>query len=333
LVVACAAASCKLAHTAPPPDTCPDWGCGGNAASMGKRLIFHELDLCGQQANSAGVKLEKVLGGPDHKPLFMRVEGGDQLVGVDPGQQTYRGKDLLGAVMVLTTPLERFDVRISQVGQTPFWVDPSASGPAPTYTFEWRQQGGPEQFVPLCAGLPSHEWDDKKLGKTLAVVFMGDRYNAAKKTVDVSPTECWVTIACAGSSPAKMHLLRHTQASSIPGKYETTVDQRQTMLKMLTDDICGTGKTFTVDGENVRYMDRGGWHPFTPRDISTVEAIWGPQGAFCLDEPRRLKEMGPDLWKEIDAECPRPKSCRKQGYDMSNWTTRSPSAYGISGNP
>jgi ADYC domain len=65
-----------------------------------------------------------------------------------------------------------------------------------------------------------------------------------------------------------MHLMRHTNAGALTADghiaYPTTTAQRQAMLKMLTADYCGTGRSFTVDGQALKYGDSGVWYPATP---------------------------------------------------------------------
>jgi hypothetical protein len=166
-----------------------------------------------------------------------------------------------------------------------------------------------------------------------ALIFAGDRYDAVHKTVKIDPpSSCWFNIACAGSAMAKMHLLRHTTAGS-DADHATTQPQRQTMLKMITDDICGTGQSFTVDGENVYYEDMWLWHPFAAVPGS-IEAMWGDQGALCLDEPRRQREDASTLAR-IGHVC-KPPSCPVTVSDYDTWPGLAASGgfgYGLSANP
>jgi hypothetical protein len=217
----------------------------------------------------------------------------------------------------------------------------------------YRLQKGPPEFHVLCTDKDPVDPETQKagMGLTLALVFTGDRYDANKKTVTAGKSD-WFNVACAGSAIAKMHLLRHTTAGAAGG-LQTTVDQRQAMLKMLTDDICGTGYSFTKDGEDVYYTDVRDWHPPVPAGSTLptnarVEAIWSKDGAICLDEPRRYVE-NPLVVDAIKQECQKtklPPACSTPGatkvglpglppgqpaYDLQNW--KSANAYGISANP
>src|SRR5262249_17031235 len=98
---------------------------------------------------------------------------------------------------------------------------------------------------------------------------------------------------------------------------------------------CGTGHSFTGDGEYVFYADQRLWHPFPsdPLDpmkyaIATYEAIWTDHGAICLDEPRRLREAGPSVLDAIKLECGlKSPSCSAM---LGNWWSF---GYGVTANP
>jgi hypothetical protein len=316
---------------------CPDWGCGTNAASMGQRLVFHELDACKQQANSAGIRFVRFTDKAGND-LTLQVDR-DELVGRDGAGARLTGAQLLGATLLLDASGKPFEVKITDVGDTDFWV---GGGKAPTYTFQYRRAGaGAEELVQLCKGSPVPAGStDPQVASQLALVFAGDRYDAARKTVTQTSPECWFNVACAGTAVAKMHLLRHTWAGST-GPYVTQVPERQAMLKMLTDDICGTGLSFTRDGMLVYYADRHAppWHPFAPvgapaPTIGSMEAVWDPDGAVCLDVPRREKEV-PGIGSLIGAECAKTHAratCQSAGLDLTNWS-KPTTNYGVSANP
>ena len=165
----------------------------------------------------------------------------------------------------------------------------------------------------ICRG----EQDDTTMQSHLAIVFEGDRYDLGNKTIrefdkraplaagaadgEEGSGAAWFNLACAGTAAAKMHLLNQTRAGvlyqypdPVPAR-STTIAQRQAVLKMLTADYYGNGQSFTVNGRPLLYTDSEGWFPF--RDwvtvdvedqgaIASIEAVWGPDGAVCLDTPR-----------------------------------------------
>lgn len=324
----------KLAYAPTlPPDPCSaTWGCGTNAASLGDGLPFHELDLDGAR-NDKGVKF---VGYTDAKgaPMDFEVDK-DRIDATDQAA-------LKGTMVVLENQNgDRFDVKIDDVGKTDYWVHPTGEG-LPTYTFKYRPKGGPDQWIPLCNGkeVPA-DWT-ARVGvgtELLALVFTGDRYDVKAKTVTTistppntfrPATSRWFNVACAGTALAKMHLLRHTEAGST-ASLTTTRDQRQAMLKMLTDDICGTGRSFTRDGMPVYYMDQRDWYPvppFDPQKARSVEAIWNQDGGICLNVPRRQSELGTAVRAAVTTECiahhkPDPPPCEQKvtKWNMANWTS------------
>jgi hypothetical protein len=272
---------------------CPELGCMLNAASLGDGLFFHELHPLGYP-NTVGVQLERFESGTG-APLQLQVVG-HELFGIDPGGSARHGSDLVNARFILSKDGATYVVRIAAIDRTSFWV--GDTGQVPIYTFVYTRPSEPNRERAVCTTRDT----EHGVPTTVALVFTGDRYDAVRKTV-TDGAAGWFNVACAGSAMAKMHLLRHTAAGQAPG-YTTTVYQRQAMLKMLTDDVCGTGRSFTVDGEDVKYTDRRGWHPL-PSVTGTTESIWTDRGAICLDEPRRQLEDGPGVAAAIAAECGR----------------------------
>ena len=334
---------------------CGEWLCQTNAASVGDGLYFFELDGSGAAPNEQGFYYRSFTA-PDGGPLTLSVQGSELrgTRGTGPDQFLFVRENLVGSTMILERDKQRYEVKIAAVGQVRFWVGPELEC-APTYTFEYRKapEKGPtdEPFQSLCSGLDmDKEWNRPGMTETLALVFSGDHYDARKKTVAPPPSADWFNVACAGSALAKMHLLRHTEAGSynstyqadppngpMRGPYMTTFDQRQAMFKMITDDICGTGHSFTMDGELVFYADVGQWHPL---DFSgpvpargRLEALWDKNGAICLDEARRFAE-DKNIVQEIAKQCRRPlRSCGYQWSDWPNPLSGRRQAYGISVNP
>jgi hypothetical protein len=287
---------------------CPDWGCGTNSPDMGDGIVFHELKA--DAVNSGGVKLHDFR---THEgvSLQLRVDG-DELLGIDARGRVYRADDLKWAIMTLkSSDGTTFHVRAEKAERIPFWV---GAGRVPTWEFRVRKSGDTgKPFEPLCRGLHvGREWSNPRS----AIVFTGDRYRAASKTV-IAPSEGWFNIACAGTAIAKLHLLRHTAASGDAG-HQTTRAQRQALLKLLAADYCGAGRSYTVDGLRLDMTVapwRGAFSSIDlsdPAEVGRVEAIFDAGGAVCLNRPRRCGR------RVIEAECSLP-ACPA---DLSSWLRR-----------
>src|SRR5690606_26718795 len=95
----------------------------------------------------------------------------------------------------------------------------------------------------------------------------GEAYDLDSKTV--APKDPgWITVASAGSAAAKLRLLGYGPQSS-----ETTPDQRQATLKMITADYCGDGTSYTENGTPVLWENVGG-SVHVAGEASSVESVW-----------------------------------------------------------
>jgi hypothetical protein len=288
---------------------CPDLGCGSNAATVGDGFVFDGLDARGLEPSPGGVKVD----GATFRGarVNIRVDGHElKVVSPDDEQLTFSGQVLVNDLVIGLSrpPRVTYELTLVQLLTTRFWADPRGVE-IPLYKFFFRRTGPVvngscqnEDFelpcgaaVPLCKG---NRLDTDEIEYT-ALVFRGDRYNTVAKTVSAAaPDDGWFNLACAGTAMAKMHLLRHTAAGGLTHGAEThptTIPQRQAMLKMLTADYCGDGRSFTVNGHPLVYGDVRGWYPWAPRppldledpaQVASFEAIWTENGAVCLDQPR-----------------------------------------------
>lgn len=277
---------------------CPLWGCGENSPVI-NTWDFHELNAYGV-ANTAGVKLHGLWkGGIEYQP---RVTGavleGFPKSGVGPVLQ---GAALAGSYFDVQTPDGvHYQILITKVSNNVgYWIAPDS--PNETYELLYTKSDTPSAARPLCKNPPGEHDPEGHLWTNAyeAFLFTGDRYSTRNFTVttDERVTEGWFSIGCAGSALAKLHLNRHTAAGSTPS-YQSTQAQRQAMLKMYVADVCGTGFASTKQGEPLRWENQPGWDTL-PGVISSYEAIWGPQGAICLDT-HRLE--GTQFWIDFDME-------------------------------
>jgi hypothetical protein len=314
--------------------TCPTWDCG-NAATVDRGIQLGEIDASSSEPGRNGVWLEGFRTA-DGVELHLIIQG-DRIAGrrKAPGEpypgtgELYAGS-LQGAVLRVSVGLaEPQDVVIDRIG----WVETARGVPrrlVPTYRFVHGPRGSRRQDMrPVCKD-PLADGDIWTGVSSLdAVVFGGDRYDIDTKRVIATGAAAgaWFSIACAGSAAAKLHLLRHTE-SSTDARFRTTPGERQAALKMLTADYCGTGRTFTRNGEPLLFMTRRAERFSLPQP--RIEAIWSADGAVCLDEPRREAEE-PHIRDEIEAECAAAgRALPPCGPLLQRWQTR---GHGLSANP
>jgi hypothetical protein len=311
---------------------CPGWGCGANSATIGDELVFDELSVKPNVQNDAGMFLKKVVLKPPFTNPGTLVVTKDRLSAKDAAGKVVQGDDLKGTVIVIGHVDGReFELQVKDAVETckasnnnclTYWATPNdandAANNVPYYEFKVRKtklknnnpggpQDGPKEdsFARSLCKTPNSlikylveakQWI--RAAKESAVVFTGDHYDAATKEVEAGSADRF-NLGCAGTVPAKLHLLRHTEAGSIPigtNKRTTSLPERTAMLRMLIADYCGNGTKFTFDGVLLNYGDVKGWYPLppdgpmttkqpTPRDRS-FEAVWNSKGPLCLTDPR-----------------------------------------------
>jgi hypothetical protein len=213
---------------------------------------------------------------------------------VAPNNVTLSGSGLVGGYFYLVNGSRSFKLRVAEVNQVASWAQPTSGSPhvmLETYKLDWTEfKNGWGDFRNVCINPPSRENPDT-LGMVGALsfhtlLFEGDRIDADHK-LDTGVDRTWFNLGCAGSALAKMALTGHTEAAHDAGTLFTTLPERQTMLKMLTGDYCGTGMPFTVGGQPLNWADdHGTMKLITPPAQLVREARWTDAGAACLDKPR-----------------------------------------------
>jgi hypothetical protein len=274
----------------PGDPTCPYWGCGANSATVGDGLIFDELDSSGVSPNRGGLYLvgAKLASGT---PVKVRVYR-HWLYAVDGTGEQYWDSQLDNMIITLKHPTYGvYEVLVvathTQPGTLKFWV--GDADVVPNYELRTRKLGESKfvQFACRSELTGDPGWNSEV---HRAIVFQWDRYDAeSKKVRETATDDPWFNLACAGTAPAKMHLMRHTRAGAANAygaePYLTPVAQRQALLKMFTADYCGNGHTFTVDGTPLSYQDRNHWKSVLGA-VDTEESLWKDGGATCLSTPR-----------------------------------------------
>jgi hypothetical protein len=266
--------------------------CGSNSPEIDERG-FHELNVRGLE-NDAGFRLVSVSrAGVKYR---MAVVGGEIRLYPLSGGSALEGTSVQGAILEVRNDDANttYQLRIADVLKTTSWARlDGATKSVRTYLLDWQIVGaGWTYWKKVCQSSGA----DPLLGmdEYHSVVFEGDRIDASAKAVLGRDLD-WFNIGCAGHTLAKLHLTGHTEGARALG-FTTTIDERTTMLKMLSADYCGTGKPFTVAGVPLTWRDDRGWMAFVPSS-ATIEARWTSGGVACLNEPR-LEANPTDLGDE-----------------------------------
>lgn len=305
---------------------CPQWGCGENTPNMGT-WKFHELHE-GGLANLEGISILEMRKGSN---IYQPDVVGAQLFAVASNGSTLSGAALINSYFVVDTPTGIFHIHVRNVhNDVPFWIAPNESEPIETYELTYDNPAVENDERALCANPPSryagqgHFWQRP----IEAILFTGDRYSVANKTVTAATyvdAGQWFNIGCAGSVQAKMHRNRMTTPGATSLHFASPA-LRQAMLKMLVSDVCNTGHAFTVAGTPLHWQNSTGWQQLTGLEASK-EGFWGPNGALCLENHRLAGTFG----AQISATCPSTPTCSSiMGSWPSGWLR---GAYLLSANP
>jgi len=333
------AETADVVQAAKPP--CPSWGCGENSPILGP-FNLHELDeptwngtaIVPGAENEAHMRLRDYTKLGHHYLADVQV---DHLVAIDPVTgATLSGTALVGGSLIVEYPAKGVlpagtaEISISHVSNTvALWQAPA--GTVETYELHYTMPnvsltaGGPLCLNPLPVDPKTgqaYDGEGTRWGKPFeAILYTGDRYDAATKTVTASTFATsgnWFNIACAGGALAKLYLNRHTTASASP-TINPSRGTRQAMLKMYTGDFCGTGTPFTQQGTSLHWTSNSGLSSLGGGTAS-VESMWNATGAVCLTRHRLHGLSSIDYEDMIQggagytAECNKPSCLTYLGY-------------------
>ena len=310
------AESVEPVSTAPASTSCYDWGCTGNSPVMGP-FRSHEFHT-GGLPNAEGLRVDGFwIGGTRYTPV---VEG-DRFYAWDGQNDVKAGAELVDGYFRILDGETGAELRMTVTGvsnEVTFWLGDADR--VQTYELSYVELPSLKAYS-VCAN-PPDKYDGSVAPATWdrrfeAILFTGDRYDGATKqiwTVGGDDTTGWFNIGCAGSALAKLHLNRHTTAGA-KAPYDAKVDARQSLLNAFTANLCGTGTAFTEPGMPLRWINAAGWK--SPLDPAwDLEAVWGPDGAVCVDDVYRLPGFDPST-APCASQIPH---CRDlPGYDEAQW--------------
>ncbi len=300
-------------------NSCPTWDCNRNHPML---TLFPVPEI-----NENGL--------PDDRGLrLLSFRQGFQSLRLDVDRGEIRGyHPITGALEVSDAGAEgtiltmadsagapRWRIRVEEHTTMAYWT---GAGHVPVYRLRYQEIGGSSNWIDVCKepadAVADPAWPSGF--EAYALLISDERYDRDAKRVrdDVNPLG-WFNIACAGTALAKMVLLHYDPHVST-GTFVTTPDQRTITLKMLTAAYLGA-TPFTVPGQPLQWEDASSWHtvPFPAQ----VEAVWGLNGAVCLDRPR-LTSSEPDILTRIEDTCNAtpgcimPQTCIQQGITAKNW--------------
>jgi hypothetical protein len=263
-----------------------------------------------------------------------------------------------GAILELRSGGRTYLVKLEHIDRSQvYWTKPAPGANAVAVELYWFTYTKPihceavsdvtvvcTNYQPLCK--------DKLLDGEMmmpAVVFEGDRYMQDTLTVMDSGMmgPGWFNIACSGSLPMKMHMIRRTQAAAMdpggPPMPIAPLRARQAFMNMWSANYCGDAYSFTENGTQIRIRDRldsmsvdlpvGFEDEEVENGDVSIEAVWGPDGALCLNKPRLEAEHS---LEEVQAHCAAlspPRVLRECPADVLTTWKNMPSATVLSAIP
>lgn len=276
---------------------CPAHICGMNSAELSDGGFFYDLNL-DQLPNSQGWSLMSAKKGSAYYDLA--VAGGRITatfsLGMVGSPQTLSGYSLAGLEMRLKkilpsgNPTYRTLIIQSVSRTTDYWAKLPGGAATPkieTYKFYVDSDSGYGAY--LCqngAAFVDPTSPVRAMPEHHALVFEGERVDVDALTIAPQLNTRWFNIGCAETAMAKLQLTGHTKAAYHHAGFVTSIAERQTMLKMITADYCGTGNSFTVSGQPLRWTDDRGTMTLSTGFPKVLEARWTPNGAACLNTPR-----------------------------------------------
>lgn len=280
--------------------TCPTWECGSNSAEIND-LPIGELHLTpGQNTGNVSAWNARIIGflAPPATPggsggYTLHVDGGR--FSATKGPTTLTGSALLGSLITIenTGDGTTVDVIIHDHDTILSWTtSPFATDRYVLVSYNPALA----LYTPVCT-----DAEDTSADSAWAVLVAGERYSWSDKSVlaTAQAGDGWFNIACEGNGLYKMKLMGYDPRPTAANPHQTTAEQRQATLKMVTADYCGTGTSFTETGTSLHWVNQPGWSDNGTPPASTFESFWGPNGALCLDAPR----LGMDELQAIEDEC------------------------------
>lgn len=259
---------------------CAELVCG-NTNAFGV-YAFYELDERALEYSAVGGMRIKSFKTSANAKMTVVVDG-DLLHG-RIGNTFIDGPALLHSKLLIESNLTttQYQVEIQDIQSVSYVDDGSADMVTiPTYkltVIELYADGSYGPTVSYCG-------DDINGNPKLAIVSQGDRYDpaTARVTATGALAGSWFNIACYDDAIWKTTVMRYHHPGST-GDYVTSGTERTAMMESVRADYCHTGHSYTHAGVWLEWANDQAW--LTNDGAPNLEAVWGGNGALCLNDPR-----------------------------------------------
>ncbi|GAB4518034.1 MAG: hypothetical protein Tsb0020_36640 [Haliangiales bacterium] len=294
---------------------CSSLACTGNSP----KVLSHELNplritpgvVSDSGFTTAGIEL-------DGGTWDLAVQGGE-LFAVT-ATETRTGAQLEGAEIVVFYQGDEYRLAVIDYKQVEYWTRTGEY--THLYRLEWRTIVNNEtgRAGDVCEHPLPRDGLNWGNNQHYSFFIAGERYNIPSVAVEETggAASDMLYVACAGSALAKAEM--NSYSPNIPPQqgndWSTSPDDREILLRAYTAGygygaLAAMGdhlERFTVPGEPLLIEDPQGWMTVDPEQARAVEAVWGPSGLVCLEEPRRLVEE-PDIMDAITPVIPGVPTC------------------------
>ncbi len=203
----------------------------------------------------------------------LQFQSGSLLKAFDQGSQSYRTGAQL-ANLILNLDIDTIGngkkIKINSVVQ---------SGTQPTvYFYDVHNEVSAGNFETIC----------RDGGGTPTTAIPVPKAYDPDTTARLADTNA-LTWACRGAALAK-----GIEWGYVPWTSAEMEDAHEAAVRMIRADYCGDGVTHTTNGNAIDVSDK--WNIQTPDTTWPIEAKWGPNGAVCLNTPRKLQWARSSIW-------------------------------------
>ncbi len=151
--------------------------------------------------------------------------------------------------------------------------------------------------------LPAGSWENACENNAKSILLKGEWDEETATLLSTDPGK--TTWACAGAALGDCAVWGY-----IPGDVhnsEALADFHQTCVRLKRADYCGNGQHHTENGHSLDVYDK--LDLMTPETVGLwgVEAMWGPDGAICMNFTRKLdytKDVNDNTKEYIGCEIP-----------------------------
>ena len=287
---------------------CPTYLCGMNAGISGA-ISFH---LDGFESLD-GLTIVEALD-PEGAEIELNLDQ-NQLWAVEANGEELWGEELIEVEIIVENLDTGARTSLYIENYIPEDLESARGVLYPSYEFSFRphEESDPDLRQPLCGATPWNEGGEGLSDEAeSALVIQGEAFDWWGEPADdldehLDDAPGWFTIGCESGAYAKKILMGFDINN--PEEERPTQAENETLLRMLTARYC-RGDIHTIGGVELYWQNEHGDFELPEDEELEIEAVWGTDGALCLNTPRWAPLA------EVEADCGPIPSC--EGFDLDD---------------